>query len=828
MRKVKTEFIPLDYGSFEFKGKNYAMVFGRNSKGERLCVVDSCPAYFWAILKPNLSEKKVKEVAEKVEKLGSSGKEKAEVKKVEICNKKFLEKDVLALKVFVSGYKNLRKVVEKLNFPEIDKKRGYDVGFITHYIIEKGLLPLHWYEIEGEILDNSKELGGIGPALDVDKCIHLSSHKELKGKSEKGFSPKVLAFDIETDDLKIGKGEILMVSLVSDNLKKVLTWKKVPKAGKYVEFVKDEAELLKKFAKEVRKISPDFLVGYFSDGFDLPYLRARAEKLGVKLSLGLDGSQPKFQKGAILSAKILGISHIDLLRFIQTIYGQYMQSETFSLNEVAKEFLGDSKKDFTHMHSSKINNWNSYFEYNLQDSLLTYKLFEKFWKDLAEFSNIIHEPPFEISRSGLSKLVELYILHQLPKYNEIPEAKPSYDEIRRRRERPPVKGAFVLEPKPGIYENIVMFDFSSMHTSIIISMNLSKATLLEKKEKDCYETPEFYFGNKKTRFYFSKKQGFFASIMKEVLEKRKQYKKEYKKNPNVITKARSNAFKVLSASVHGYIGFFGARYYSLETSASILAFVRKYNKGIIEKVKRMGYEVIYGDTDSIAFVRGKKSKKDVLDLLKKLNNELPGVMELELEDFYKRGIWVTTRTGKAGAKKKYALINEKGRLKIRGFETVRRDWCELARKVQDKVLRLILEDGNEKRALKYVKEIIEKIKQKRIPLNQLIIKTQLKKPLSEYKAISPHVIAAKKMKDSGIPVEVGGLIEYYIAKSQKEKSLIRERVKLPQEKGEYDIEYYLEHQIIPAVENIFQVFGIDAKNLVKRGGGGHQKTLHEF
>ncbi|MEJ2267867.1 MAG: DNA polymerase domain-containing protein, partial [Nanoarchaeota archaeon] len=71
-------------------------------------------------------------------------------------------------------------------------------------------------------------------------------------------------------------------------------------------------------------------------------------------------------------------------------------------------------------------------------------------------------------------------------------------------------------------------------------------------------------------------------------------------------------------------------------------------------------------------------------------------MELELEDFYKRGIWVTKRTGKIGAKKKYALIDEERKLKIRGFETVRRDWCNLARKVQNKIIKQILEEGDEK------------------------------------------------------------------------------------------------------------------------------------
>ena len=67
-----------------------------------------------------------------------------------------------------------------------------------------------------------------------------------------------------------------------------------------------------------------------------------------------------------------------------------------------------------------------------------------------------------------------------------------------------------------------MFDFSSMHTSIIISHNISKGTLLDKKEKNSYETPEIPLKGKKTRFYFSKKPGFLPEMLKEIFEKRKK------------------------------------------------------------------------------------------------------------------------------------------------------------------------------------------------------------------------------------------------------------------------------------------------------------------
>jgi len=841
---MKIAFIPIDYDYFDWQGKNYVKIIGRDSSGKRICIIDEHTFYFWAILKENLSKEKIEKLLDKINQiqLDIKGRQ-TKVEKTELKDKNYLGKKVKAIKISVTNYKDAHDVADKLGLPEIELRRGYDLGFITQYIIEKKINPLCWYEIQGKEINNPNEFGGISN-IDVDLCIKLDNTKPIRrvgGEAQKTFSPKILAYDIEVDEFKIGEGEILMVSLVSNNFKKVITWKhcsskiqikhdqkfkgevnKENLGAPYVECVKDEAELLEKFTQYVRKISPDFLVGYFSDGFDLPYLRARAEKNSMTLNLGLDDSQPKFTRGIITTGKINGIVHIDLLRFIQTAYSQYLQSETLSLNEVANEFLGDTKKPFKIKHSSQLNHneWKKYFEYNLHDSVLTYQLFKKMWPDILEFTRVMQEPVFDVSRNGMSKNVESYIIHNLEKFNEIPEKRPTHDEIGKRRSRQPYEGAFVLEPIPGLYENIAMFDFTSYWPSIIVNYNLSRSTLLEKKEKDSLEVEL-----KGKKVYFSKKPGMFPQMLKEIIEKRKKFKKELKAKPDVIKQARSNAFKLLANASYGYLGFFGARYYCPEASASATAISRNFTKETIEKINKADYKTIYSDTDSIAFLLNNKTKKQTLEFLKKLNSKLPGIMELELEDFYKRGIWVTKRTGKIGAKKKYALINQKGKTKIRGFETVRRDWCNLARQMQNKVIRQILKDGNEKQAVKYVKEIVKKIKAREISKEQLIIKTQLKKSLSEYKAISPHVIAAKKMEQKELPVGAGNLILYFIAETRSKKKLVREMVKLPSEKGEYNIKYYLERQILPAIENIFQVFNINTREIIE---GKRQKTLEEF
>ncbi|MFZ5955751.1 MAG: DNA polymerase domain-containing protein [Nanoarchaeota archaeon] len=822
---MELDFIPIDYSNFDFNENNYVRLIGRTREGKRICVIDNYDANFWVILKENVNEKRIDSIKKEIEKIEiKSASRTTKVLKTEIFNKKFLGKEVKAIKVFITNYKDAHAVADRIDFDEVDKRREFDISLISKYIMEKNINPLTWHSVSGELL-KPRDFEGINFNLNIDLCI--KAEKIWLSENQEVFEPKILAFDIEADEFEIGKGDVLMISLYGKNFKKVLTWKKCSIRQDFVECSKNEKDMLERFVHYVREYDADILTGYFSDGFDLPYLRANAIKNKIRLSLGVDKSQPIFARGRIPSGKLSGIVHVDLFRFIEAVYSQYLQSETLSLDEVASELLGERKCefDFAKLMKMKEDDWRQFFEYNLNDSCLTYKLAEKLWPDLFEFTKIMKEPLFDVSRDSMSSHVENYILHNLSRFNEIAEKRPLHDEIILRRGREKYEGAFVFQPKPGLYENIVIFDFTSMHASIIVSFNISKSTFLEKKQKDSYESPELDFNGKKIKFYFSKKSGFFPELLSEIVDKRKQFKKELKKNPNPILKARSNAYKLLANASYGYLGFFGARYYCVEAAATTLALVRKFTNETIKKIESNGYEVIYSDTDSVAFLAGNKSQNNVLDLLGVINSELPGIMELELEDFYKRGLFVSKRTVKLGAKKKYALIDFKNKLKIRGFETVRRDWCELTRDLQNKVLEKVLTNGDEKEALKLIKEVVSKVKRREIDKKLLIIKSQLRKDIMDYKAISPHVIAARKMIEQDIPISQGSLIEFYIAENNQKKSLVREKVKLPNEEGNYDINYYLERQVLPAVENILEVFGVDIKNIIN---GKKQMKLGEF
>ncbi len=819
---MRFDFIPIDYDAFDYDERNLIKIVGRTSKGEKICLVDDYEPNFWVILKKEY-EKKAEEVAKKISKVSVTKKSRSShVTRCEIEKKKFLGNDVLGIRVFVTNHKDAHDIASEIgDMNEIEFRREHDLPLITKYIKEKKMEPMNWYTVEGETL-GFEDLDGFSEAVELKACIKIKNFKP--SEKEHDFTPRILAFDIESNETEIGKGEVLMVSLFGENFKKVLTWKKCSIKQDYVECLKDEAEMIDKFVEYVKEYDPDILTGYFSDGFDLPYLKSACVRNRTKLTIGLDGCEPYFTRGKIITGKIFGIVHVDLFRFISAVFSQYLQSETLSLNEVANELIGNGKDDFdfSKLTAMKEDDWRDFFAYNLKDAEVTYQLANKLWPDILAFTKVIKEPLFNITRNRMSSHVENYIIHNLDRFNEIAEKRPLNDEISQRRSLGKYEGAFVLQPKPGFYEDLAVFDFTSMHASIIVSFNLSKSTLLKEKEGNAYETPEFEYGGRKSVFYFTKETGFFPKLLGEVVELRKKYKKEYNKNQSNLLKARSNAYKLLANASYGYQGFFGARYYCREAAASTLAFVRSFTTESINKIKDAGYGVIFSDTDSIGFELKGKSKAETKEFLKKLNLELPGIMELDLEDFYKRGLFVAKRTTKEGAKKKYALLKEDDNVKIRGFETVRRDWCRLTRDLQSDVLRSILGKGNEKEALELLKETVKKLKERKVEIKDIMIRTQLRRDVNEYLAEGPHVIAAKKMKEKDVPVRQGMLIEYYIGEGKGKGKRISDKVLLPDENGKYDIDYYLNNQILPSVENIFDVFGINVKEIVD---GEVQKKL---
>lgn len=216
--------------------------------------------------------------------------------------------------------------------------------------------------------------------------------------------------------------------------------------------------------------------------------------------------------------------------------------------------------------------------------------------------------------------------------------------------------------------------------------------------------------------------------------------------------------------------------------------------------------------------------KKAEEFVEKVNKQLPGIIELEFRDLYEGGIFVARREREAGAKKRYALIDYQGNLEVRGFETVRRDWCQLSKNIQRKVLTIILRDKDPAKAVQLVRDTIKKIKEGKVSLDELTIFEQITRPLSQYEQIGPHVKAAQKARARGKPVGEGTVIGFVIVKGTGSISDRAEPVEDVKPK-QYDPDYYIYHQILPASMRVLRALGYTEQEVLS---GRIQRKLERF
>ncbi len=692
------------------------------------------------------------------------------------------------------------------------------------------LIPPEFKVYENRIL--------FGKRYIIDKQISLNSEN---GKGECYFEPKdlrTLAFDIETYNPqgipRKEKDPIIMISVsTSTGVKKVFTYKEINKD--FVEVCKDEAHMISSFFEFIKSFDPDVLFGFNSANFDVPYIQARARKNKVKATWGKQEFAENIQirnRGLINSAKIFGRIHFDLypiLRFLGNIGA--LKVSKFNLKDAYFQLTGKQAKRVKGLEIWKI--WDNegaeldnLSEYSLMDAIETLELSNYIFPLALELSNTTKLPIFDISNSTSGQMVEFILMFNAKKYGEIIPKKPSEYEVKNRLNNP-IEGAFVKLPRPGIYNNIVVFDFRGLYPSIICSHNIDPSSLLDESEQceDCFISPQ---GHK-----FKKQPiGLIPKVLGEIVDTRSKLKSELKKikDKELYKKmfSRVQALKILANSFYGYLAFARSRWYSRPCAESVTAWGRYYIKRTIEQAENHGFEVLYGDTDSVFLLMGDKPKKLALEFLDKINSELPGNMELELEGFYPRGVFVSKKTDKSnkGAKKKYALIDESGKVKIRGFELVRRDWSNVAKKTQKQVLMAILKEGSKEKAIKIVRDVLSDLKKGNYDLKDLIITTKLKKNPKDYDIKSPELSAAKRAISAGIQLDEGSIVEYVICKEGKsisEKAYPYELAKL--KKLDYDVDYYINHQVLPAVLKILSELGYTKEDIKI---GGKQNTLDSF
>jgi DNA polymerase I len=414
-----------------------------------------------------------------------------------------------------------------------------------------------------------------------------------------------------------------------------------------------------------------------------------------------------------------------------------------------------------------------------------------------QLSSLVGLPLDHVGTAAVGFRVEWFLIKHAQKIGEL---------VPKRVEQPyrPYVGAIVLSPKPGLHENIAVLDFASMYPNLMITYNLSPDTYVAPKEPvpQCgvYEAPE-------VKHKFRKEPpGFYKEVLSHLIGVRNEVRSKMKKcAPDSVEyrvlDARQKAIKVITNASYGYAGWIGARWYIKPVAEAATAWGRHTILSAIKMAEEEGLTVVYGDTDSI-FIRYEPEK--VERLAAKIYEGLG--LEIKPDKIYAR-IFFTE------AKKRYAGLLPDGRLDIVGLEVIRGDWAVVAKKVQEKVLEIILKEQTPQKAMRFAQQFIYELRQRRVPYRDLIIWKTLTKPVEEYAVKTPHVEAAKMLMEKGWKLAMGDKVGYVVVAGT---GRLYERVKpyMFATYDEVDIEYYVTNQVVPAAARVLECFGITEEQLL--------------
>jgi len=668
-------------------------------------------------------------------------------------------------------------------FSEFGEVREADIPFAYRYLIDKDLACMDGVKIKG------REIGGKIKSYEIDEIERVEIEvPELK----------ILAFDCEmlsSFGMPDAEKDPIIVIAVK--------WGDGEKEFEIIS-EREERKILQRFVEIIKTVDPDVIVGYNQDAFDWPYLRKRAEKLKVPLNIGRDGSQISFKGGR---PKIAGRLNVDLYDIAMRI----TEVKIKRLENIA-EFLG-TKIDMEDIEARDINKyWETDKEKVLlhakRDVMHTFMIAKELLPMHYEMAKLIRLPLDDVTRIGRGKQVDWLLLSEAKKVGEVA---PNAAEVAETYE-----GAFVIEPERGLHENVAELDFASMYPSIMVTFNISPDTLSPNGE---YIAPEVGYRFKK------QPDGFFKRILISLIKRRQEIKKIMKNmnenDPNYkLLDIKQQTLKILTNSFYGYMGWGGARWYCKACAEATTAWGRHFIKTSAKIAEQMGFKVLYGDTDSIFVSKPvgiEELKKEVDKLIERISKELP--VQIELDELFKTIFFVE--------KKRYAGLTIEGKILVRGLEVRRGDWCELAKRAQKEVIEILLREKNPEKAMKLVSRIIEDIRKGNVKLEDIVIYKGLTKKPSKYEAIQAHVKAAKKAEEIGIFYPVGSKIGYIVVKGtgnvgdrayplEMVENFDGENIKIKRREGyelkKLDKDYYIEHQIIPAVMRILERFGYsDAK-----------------
>jgi len=594
-------------------------------------------------------------------------------------------------------------------------------------------------------LDNTYELDlSIDMRYMIDKVEKVESTKY-----------KTITFDIETtcdkgfpdNDNPVEKITCITAHDSFSNKYVTYVWREdiesvIKKDGdKTIYYFNNEDQMLRQFLFYLNCEDGDILTAW-NIGFDIGYLYARLEHLEIDVEKLCSFTNPldtvmwhgidfnarvaKMMKGEI---KILGLVLADSLKMYRQLH--FGELASYSLNSVADTELGDQKLPVHDMSKSWRENLEELIYYNIKDVELVVRINEKcklldLFEQIRNFAGVRNITDcFYMSRIHDTKI--------LKKYNT-QKSFPTKPIFRERGEDEHLQGAYVFT-NPGLYDNVVFFDYSGLYPNIIKTFNLSKEKISD----------DGIIVNIETGLKVDQQgQGIMPSVIDDLLQLKKELKEQMQGTGGQDLRDKMFAIKIVINSIWGVFASNGFRMNDLRLANAVTANARQLickARDIV--VEDTGYTHVMSDTDSIGFVipkdkdpivEGKRLQKLINDQIEKFVIEDLGMpkstINMEFEKFAKKAFIQT--------KKRYVLRTtwddgeECDKIKACGMQVRRSDTAPMSKVFQKELFRLLLMQDDFNLLNDYVCKTIDDMIMRKIELNDIAIPSKLNKAIEKY------------------------------------------------------------------------------------------------
>lgn len=479
----------------------------------------------------------------------------------------------------------------------------------------------------------------------------------------------------------------------------------------------NEKSMLIHFLRHIRKCDPDIITGWYVVGADIKQIMERCRHNGIS-ELSLSPMRKVRYDFRDWDQPIVGRNCIDLMLAVSKLWElRNGKLPSYKLNDVAEEILGEKKVELEKGHDESW--WEDkalYIHYCRQDVRLLPKLDEAV-NALDYYTSLQHIVQCDIrSTPFITKMFTQLVLTDSEFERRIP-SKPQFSKV-------DYEGADILDVQAGVYDNVGILDIKAMYHSNADKYNISWDTL-DENGLDCGNGTKFS----------QEEKGLLVRQMDKMTSLRDVYKMSMFVSDGAEKRkwdCMQFAAKTLVASMYGVCGDAKYGMYHPDIAAAITHTSRHTLGELMVEAQRVGFNVIYGHTDSV-FCEILSPEKG-LELLPTINERMAPIV-VQFEKWCPRLIMVAKNryTGKVTwTDGDYHEPN----IYVKGIEMKQSRMPPVMKEAMKNTITGILEGESEIAITARNQSLIHSIMGGKIDAKNLCMKGKIERDLSSYKTLS--------------------------------------------------------------------------------------------